>query len=426
MPSRTEESAANADGGRLRRRLLVVLSCAGGLTVTATFIQALMWASIINSDPNHHSWGMWGGRIFIPLTMMLIATVLGAAAVFSPLQTQPLVEQPRGTFTSWAVLSGLLVVHIGLASLYFGNGPGPKIDTFTFQRDASTSLIHGINPYGSTQANIFDDFHTPLFYAPGMVVNGRVLVGFQYPPITLLWILPGYLLGDVRFSYILAIILSALFAFLICPNARGLWIAAALLLSPVTYLVEYLCWTEPLVLMALSVSVYAAVKNKWWLAIAIGLFLSTKQYNFLTLPLLGLLVHPFTWKAYWRLAVKSTAIALATVLPFALWNFRGLWHDLVLFHLKQPFRQDAVSFAVPFPWMLKLGPVLLLVFITWAVWKAKASPVTFAACYGVALMLFVIANKQAFTNYYFLIGNVFFLAAAAIPALAKNLSKTRA
>jgi hypothetical protein len=258
-----------------------------------------------------------------------------------------------------------------------------------------------------------------------MVIDGRVKVGFQYPPSTLIWILPGYLLGDVRYSYILAIILSAFFTFLICPNARGLWIVAALLFSPTTILVEYLCWTEPLVLMALSIGIYAAIRKRWWLPITLGLFLSTKQYNFLALPLLALLLHPFTWRGYCKLALKSTGIAVATVLPFALWNFSGLWQDLVLFHLKQPFRQDAVSLAVPFPWMLKVGPVLLLAFIVWVLLKAKASPVTFVASYGVSLLLFVATNKQAFTNYYFLIGYVFLLAAATVPIVMKDSDQAR-
>jgi hypothetical protein len=106
-----------------------------------------------------------------------------------------------------------------------------------------------------------------LFYGPGTVINGRVQVGFQYPPLTLLLVLPVYQVGDVRYSYLFAIIISAVL-FAVCPNARGLWIVSVLLSSPLTFLVEDRCWTEPLVLMTLSATVYAAVKKRWWLPVA--------------------------------------------------------------------------------------------------------------------------------------------------------------
>jgi hypothetical protein len=41
----------------------------------------------------------------------------------------------------------------------------------------------------------------------------------------------------------------------------------------------------------------------------------------------------------------------------------------------------------------------------------------FAAAYGVALLLFVLTSKQAFANYYFLIGQAFFLTVAALPGV---------
>jgi hypothetical protein len=418
----TPRNSSQAVGGK--DLFILLTSLAGVLVIAGNFTADILWASIITHDPAHHTWGTWGARIFVPLSMMLLAVMLSVVALY---RYRALLAEstPSGSLIAWMVFTAMVVLHVGGVLLYFKSGLGPIIDTYTFQRDALGSLLHGQNPFGSTQANIFDAFHTPLFYGPGMVVGGRVQVGFQYPPITLLWVLPGYLLGDVRFSYILAIIVSAFFAFLICPNARGLWVAAALLFSPVTYLVEYLCWTEPLVLMTLSISMYAAMKKKWWFPIALGIFLSTKQYNFLALPLIGLLIQPFTWKSYWRLIAQSLGVAVLTVLPFALWNFRGLLHDLVLFHLEQPFRQDAVSLAVPFPWMLKVGPVILLAFIVWVLRAVRPAPATFMAAYGVSLLLFVATNKQAFTNYYFLIGHVLLLAAAAVP-IAKDsaLSQT--
>ena len=328
---------------------------------------------------------------------------------------KPVVIHP-GPRRPWLLFTFLVIVHIALAFQFCKPGSSPRIDTFTFQRDACKSLMQGIDPFGSTQANVFDAYHTTLFFGPGMVINGRVQVGFQYPPLTLLWVLPGYLLGDVRLSYILAIVISAVLWFAIRSDRVGMGIVAVLLLSPVTFFVEDLCWTEPLVLMMLSATIYAAVKKRWWLPIALGLFLATKQYNFLALPFVGYFIRPFQWKACLKIGATALAVAAATVLPFAVWNLRGLWHDLVLFHLAQPFRVNAASFAVPFPWMLKVGPVLLLIFIAGAIRVGTRNAAMFAAAYATALLLFVSTNKQAFPNYYFLIGLTFFLAAAALPA----------
>ena len=383
----------------------------------------IVWAEIMSQKPNAVN---WGSSIYGLLGMMFIALALSIAGV-ARLDWEGSSADPvqGGARRLWLILAVLILIHCYLALSFNKHVPADTIDTFTFQRDACKNLLQGIDPFGTTEANVFDSLHTTLFYGPGMVVNGRVQVGFQYPPLTLLWALPGYLLGDVRYSYIFAVIVSALLSFAICPNRLGLWIVSVLLISPLTLLIENRCWTEPLVLMALSATVYAALKKRWWLPVALGLFLATKQYNFLALPFMGCFIRPFQWRAYWKLTGLSLAIGAATVLPFAFWNFRGLWHDLVLFHLAQPFRQDAVSFAVPFPFMLKIGPVLVMAFIVWATQARRRNSAMFAAAYGVALLLFVTTSKQAFANYYFLIAQTFFLSVAALAGIAQNTGTQR-
>jgi hypothetical protein len=93
------------------------------------------------------------------------------------------------------------------------------------------------------------------------------------------------------------------------------------------------------------------------------------------------------------------------------WNFHALWHDLVIFHLDQPMRSDAVSFAVLFPAMRRVGPFVVLTFMVWCVRKIRPSAILFLAEYGMVLLLFFSTSKQAFLNYYFLIGDLFLIAA---------------
>jgi hypothetical protein len=129
-------------------------------------------------------------------------------------------------------------------------------------------------------------------------------------------------------------------------------------------------------------------------------------------------MQPFRWKPYGKLVGWALLVAAVTVVPFAVWNFGGLWHDVVLFHLAQPFRPDALSFAAPYPVFLKVGPVVLVLFVVWGVRTVMRNSAMFAAAYGTALLLFFSTNKQAFCNYYFLIGQTFLLAVAAMPGVS--------
>jgi len=352
--------------------------------------------------------------------MIFLAILFGVGAIARSTNVQAADEESAHRISTssrpqWLILAGLLLFH-GATAVVICKHWLPVIDTYTFQREACKNLLHGIDPFGATQADIYGSRYN--FYGPGMVVNGRVQVGFQYPPLTLFWVLPGYLLGDIRYSYIFAVMISAGLLFPMVPNWRSLSMVAILLLNPLTCFVEIMCWTEPLVLMTLSATLYAAVKKRWWLPIALGLFLASKQYNVLALPFLAGLVQPFRWPTYRKLVGRALLVVAATVLPFALWNFRGLWRDLVLFHLAQPFRPQSLSFAVPYPVFLKIGPLLLLVFIVWATMQRMRSAAMFAANYAVSLLLLFSTSKQAFCNYYFLIAQAFLLGVAALPSLS--------
>jgi hypothetical protein len=325
----------------------------------------------------------------------------------------------------WAILVLLIFVHLLLA-VTLCQKLHPVIDTYTFQRDATKLLLSGTDPYGTTQPNPFGPSGS-RYFGPGMVTDGRIQVGFQYPPLTLFWLVPGYLLGDVRFSYIFAVVLSAVLLFAAYPNVRTFWVVSALLLNFVTVRVEFYSWTEPLVLLTVCATLFAAALCPRWVFIPLGLFLAAKQYDLLVLPFIAGLVtarDPFSWKAYWRLVAGSCAVGAATLVPFVIWNPRGLWHDLVLFHLAQPFRTDALSLAVLAPFLLKAGPFLLLAYLVWATRIAARNVGTFAAAFGLALLIAFLTGKQAFANYYFLIGNLLLFYPAVQPGMPL-LSRTR-
>jgi hypothetical protein len=347
------------------------------------------------------------------LTLIAMAILLGVAGLaYAQRRDSAGLSIWQSSEYRW-LLPTLLALHVFVACSLI-KGSEPRIDTFILQRDASATLLQGRNPFGGSHVNIYNTAETSRYYGPGTVVNGRMQFGMVYPPVTFLSALPGYLLGDVRYGYVAAILLSTIFVFALFPDLRGIWLAALVLLAPTTYIVEYKAWTEPLLWMLLCATVYAAVKRPRWLPLALGLFLASKQYNVLALPLIGYLVRPFSWKAYWKLLVHSLGIALATVTPFAIWNFRSFWHDLILIPSRGPVRQDALSFAIAFPFYAKIGPLLLLAFMVWATRRAAQHVAIFVAAYGMAMMLFFSGSKQAFLNYFFLIALAFWLAAALL------------
>jgi len=313
----------------------------------------------------------------------------------------------------WSVIALLFVTHVGLTLLFFTWSSRAAIDTYTFTQESCKRLMYGVDPYGMTQTNIYPEWWARTLYG-NQLVDRHVNVGYPYPPLTLLWVIPGYLLGDLRYSYVLAILIAACFTFAICPNKWGLCITAILLLNPLTFFVENQSWCEPLVLMALSATVYAAVNKRPWLPIALGVLLASKQYSIFAVPFISYLVQPFRWKDALKLAGLSSAIAVATILPFALWNFGGLWHDMFIYLASLPFRPDSISFAVRFPLALKIGPILLIVFVLWAFQTKFRNMSMFAAAFGVALLLFVAPNKQAFVNYYYLVSHSMLLSVACL------------
>ncbi len=353
--------------------------------------------------------------IFLALTPIAIALAIEALRR-TPAGIPRAEENGKAGGTVWTIFALLAVAHVLIAYLMLHPGPRPNIDVYTFQKTACDNLTRWIDPFGATQADPYDARGSSLFFAQGLIRNGRVLEGFQYPPLTLAWILPGYLLGDLRASYVLAVLAAAAILLALRPDRRGLWIAGVALLNPLTFVVEFCSFTEPLVYMTLCATVYAAVKRRWWLPIAFGLFLASKQYNVLALPLAVYLLPRFRWRECAQLLGWSLLTAGATVLPFAVWNLRAFWHDLVLFNLMPPNRSDALSFVVPFPWIIRFGPVLVLAFIMWALLATNRSPAAFPTAYSTALLVLFATSRQAFANYFYLAGMAFLLSAAMLAA----------
>jgi hypothetical protein len=287
----------------------------------------------------------------------------------------------------------------------------PGIDVFNFQETGSWALAHGLNPYTFRYPSVYPP-GTP-FYGPGVVdAHGMLTVGFPYPPLSLLMVLPAYLLGgDVRYALVIAMGLSGILMAAARPGRTGPLAAAVFLLTPRAIYVLNLAWTEPLLVLTFSLTMFCACRRPKALPYCLGLYLSTKQYAVLAIPLLPLLLDgPRLGKSLRDTLVKAGLVVAAINLPFFIWNAHAFFRSLVEFQLLQPFRRDALSYLVfvyrhfhrlKLPIWTSLPP--LAVAIALGLRRGMRSPAGFAAALTCAHLAFFAFNKQAFCNYYYFV-----------------------
>jgi hypothetical protein len=283
----------------------------------------------------------------------------------------------------------------------------PIIDVLTYQRDGVHALLDGTDPYVVTHADPYPpELH---YYNKNFASNGRILVGYPYLPLSLLCVVPGYLMGDVRDSDLVAVVLTALLIFWMGENVASFLAGILLLAGPRTPTVIANGWTECIMVLTLAFVVYCAMHHPRWLPVALGLFLASKQYSLLAVPVVPFLLPEYSWKKSAKLLLQAVSVAAAITLPFALWNLTAFWHDVVLFHISQPFRPDSLSYsALLFRSGVGEVPVLAVVVaiacsLALVLRYAPRNPGGFACAVAFLTAAFVVFNKQAFLNYYFFV-----------------------
>jgi hypothetical protein len=318
----------------------------------------------------------------------------------------------------WPKFWAVVIIFLALAVYAARITPAEQTDVYLWQRDALAAFLHGIDPYAITHENIFGA-KSSYFYPPGIVFNGRVHFGLAYPPLSLLMSVPGYLAGDLRYSDIAALVVTAILMFRKWSSRFCLIAAAILLLSPVTFYLVSRGFSEPFVVLTLACTVVAAEKRSRWLPLALAAFISSKQYAVLALPVAGFLVPGCTWKSYVKLVATAILGSLVLCVPFVIWSPLHFWRDLVAYELILPFRPDSLSFSV-LTARLGWGPLRpavlgFAVLSTCALCLAKARRTAgmFANCFALVLLVVLSLHKQAFINYYFAVIGALLVAVAA-------------
>jgi hypothetical protein len=309
-----------------------------------------------------------------------------------------------------------------------------------FQRESADALLAGRNPYAIT---FEDPYHgTKEFYGKDVIRDGRTTWGYPYTPLPLLLALPGHLLGDFRFAMLAVTAIAAALLLHARPGSRfGAAAAALLLFTPCGFFVLEAGWIEPVVILGLAVTVFIACRfpalatrdavmrsrippvgvtrslrlprqgiayltPSLLLAISAGMFLATKQYLILAVPLLALLPVPGGWKSRLKFTAGALCVAAAVTAPLALWDVPAFLRSVVTLQFHQPFRPDALSFLVPIAASSGQAPPTWIAFaaslaaVAFCLWRAPRTPTGFALSLAVVFFAFFAFNKQAFCNYY--------------------------
>jgi len=324
-----------------------------------------------------------------------------------------------------AVRQNLLVCLTLLVIWFMGvwiikSSPEPRIDVFVFQQMSGEALLHGSNPYTQTPPNIYGHMQ---YYGEELVKDGFLTIGNPYPPLSIYFATLGYLAGgDIRYSYLLAIVLSgALIAFL-QPGRESKLAAYIFLFTPrVFYLVEQ-SWTEPIVVLLLTATVYCAIHYPRWLPFMLGLLFASKQYLLFLIPLTLLLVPPrSSWRNWAWIYGGMAGVAVAVTAPLALWNIPAFIWNVGGAQWYQIFRMDALSYPALYAHVFNQIPSQLIGFVALAiaflpVWRfTPRTPMGFVAGVAWCLGIFFAFSKQAFCNYYFLVIGAICCTLASLP-----------
>jgi hypothetical protein len=355
------------------------------------------------------------GFVWQPQPMPLYWTVLIIAAVICGQLAIPRLSLGRFTLPLLIGLQSVAAVWV------IGRDADPFIDVFEFQTQSSKALLNGVNPYDIHFDSIYDLDSTRRLYAPGdFSADGRrLLFGYVYMPLTLLLTIPGYLLGDVRYSMVAAVALAALLMGLMRPGRLGIAAAAGLLFMPRTLNVIDFAWTEPLAVALLALTVFCAIRFPKLTPFAFGLMLASKQDMPFALVLSPLLFG-WEWRPLLAALLRAAVTALVVTLPLVLSDVGAFVHSAVLFQLHQPFRPFALSFLVLWhpsadnPPSATIGFIALVVVAGLALWRLRPGPANFAAGLAVSYFAFFAFNKHAFMNYYFFVIAALWCSVAAL------------
>jgi hypothetical protein len=355
------------------------------LGVLAVVAAAALWCK-----PNVYHFQNFSG--FEPLRLAAFGATLALVAM---IQMAGLFG--RGRWDSFVYTATCLVILFA-AGMVIGMVPRPAIDVHLFNTMAAEATLRFQNMYQLKYPDIYGGAYS---FQPC----------FAYLPGTLLWSVPGWLWGDVRWGLWFFLGLSMLLV-----PCFGFRKPEVLFLCPVLfYLLE--CSLVDLGLLPLFLAGFLFLKKeRWGLAgVMFGLAAGSKQYAFLPLVLSSVAAFfLISRRTGWKIFLPGIATAALTVFPWLLHDPNIFFSSTVTSHLKTEPRTDALTlFALAnylglgWPKLLGLwvglggllGACVCLHRQVHSRSLVGRVALASACAYGIIFLF----GSQAFGNYYFLV-----------------------
>ncbi len=300
----------------------------------------------------------------------------------------------------WIVLGGLVFLRAGMISA----SPKPYIDVFSMIQQGVENLFQGRNPFTYPIRDIYNGSFSWCY----------VMKAYSYTPANLYpHALAVWLGGDARFVSVAADLFASLLLFdlgrRLLDRSRGELLALLFLAQPRALFPVEQAWTEPLV-----GCVFVFFLWLWTLGwkktamVAYGYLVSLKQYWAFPGPLVLILERRWT-----RLLLAAVS-AVATTVPFLLWDAKTVISEGFLMQLSACFRAGTPTMAAVFHAATGIVPPKLWIPVLgfgasggFAWWLKDLEPMKrYVLCtLGTFFSLFLFGT-QAFLNYYMLVGTL--------------------
>jgi hypothetical protein len=199
----------------------------------------------------------------------------------------------------------------------------PGSDVFYYDQQAAQTLLAGANPYTHTFTGIPSSLATP----------GAERV-FAYLPFTAIYLIPFYLLGDIRFGFLVA---DAIIGFSLY-SLGGRWSSLSslvFLLMPFTLIFSTFYLNNSLISMAFLSLFFLFEKrgNRVGTATALGVSLASIQLAWLLFPFLA---YYLVRSGRAKDLALSILVPAAIILPFAIWSFSDFFSSTIAFEFGRP------------------------------------------------------------------------------------------
>lgn len=288
------------------------------------------------------------GSVIVASTLTIV--IFSATALFPRLEAQFWDSFPGHLRLAWAgvvlaaaatpaargrrfqiAAGSIIIAMVSVAAIvYVSYMSGAETDVIAGHRAAAEVLEQGHNPYSDA---VFPD-SGPRY------ANVGDIVGYAYPPVTMIPYVVSEWLGEARWVGVGAMA-AALFGVLWFGSLRprlGLLLLGVGVTFPMLGAMYAHGWTEPLSLVLILAVAWMSGSGTPK-GVTLGLALASKQYMVLTL------VPMLTMRLSHRVRVLAVALATGMLvsLPFLLWNVEAFWHALVGSQIDRVARSDVLS-----------------------------------------------------------------------------------